>query len=145
MTQATNNVQHANLVQTGYKEKTRRPYWLLLCSTKNRDLSSRKHLLSHCSLRFLLLVIEVQETLLSAVVAHPPQVLICCAIWDTFLLTADFKSDYLVTVVFLSAWTSLAVLLWPLSSKCLKIMEGFYFKNNDQKKHSVIIGNNQKV
>ena len=56
------------------------------------------------------------QTWSSAVVAQLPQGSMCCAFWDAFLLTNSTVFIW-VTVVFLSALTSLPIFCWHLSSK----------------------------
>lgn len=45
----------------------------------------------------------------SSVVAHPPQDMMFCVIWDAFLLTMIVKSAYLID--FLSVQNNLVILL----------------------------------
>lgn len=77
------------------------------CISRNPDSSVQTEFF-HCSTVHFL-----------AVVVHSPQSSMCCSFREAFLLSTALNSDYLSChgcVAYLSASTSLAIFLWPLSS-----------------------------
>lgn len=91
----------------------------LCASPKIRSHLTRLHFsvfsCAHCIFSFLLLAGRSRTWY-----GLLPQGLMCCVLWDVFLLTSVAQRSFQgATIAFLPMWTSLAIDLWPLIKMCL--------------------------